>query len=325
MKDEYKMAKKGVKFKKRVKFVQPKATDGAQFFNHTLDNVAAGLLTAGGEEDRENHGHLQLTLGRASAHDKIPSDQKTMMQEKLDSNDADRESESTDQYENLLWVGVHSANSNFDRRENYRSGDLYKFMKEKNIPLKFLMGHPEYHGSGHTQGIVMTEEQLKVIERVNKEQEKYNDIYFLTLPDTYFTLDDKLFDLLRLGEESNASFVMKSDDDFEITTQLLNKVIEKLISLRSTYGPDHVLYGGGYIFKGDEYRQMYGPHREHSKYFSGAAPTIFSHHLTQYLSDMNFLFTYYGNSSEDKTVGEMIHKIQMDKNITVDYHLFEFQ
>jgi len=240
------------------------------------------------------------------------------------SESANNWTKSTNPYENLLWVGVHSANFNFDLREKYRSGNFYKFMKEHNIPVHFLMGHPEFQGSGHQQGVLMTQEQLEVLEKVKNELEEHDDIIFLTYPDTYTNLDDKLFSLLREGKDSDASFVMKSDDDFEITTEHLADVVNKLNSLRSKYGPDHVLYGGGYLFNGDEYPNMLGPHGEHSKYFTGSQPTIFSKYLTQYLTDMNFFFTYYANSSEDKTAGEMIHKIQMEKNISVDYHNFNY-
>jgi len=89
------------------------------------------------------------------------------------SESANNLTKSINPYENHVRVGVHSANLNFDRGEKYRSGNFYKFMKEHNIPPNFLMGHPEFQGSGHQQGVSITQEQPEMVEKVKNEQEEH--------------------------------------------------------------------------------------------------------------------------------------------------------
>lgn len=219
-----------------------------------------------------------------------------------------------------VFVGVESGHPERRRawRDEWHCGEQ---LRKAGIPYAFVVGWPVQAGrdlTRHTQGLQATVDEVQQAEALRNESEKYGDMHFIAVPDTYLDLQAKTFAIFQYGLSLGASYVAKLDDD-----NCMNAT--KLLESLQKHEQEHhgaALYGGYYEFKGTEYETMKGKDHVVHPYMSGPGYVLSSDLIEKIVKDdepNSILWAPYGSFDEDAQTGRWVDYAAKHHNLTVNY------
>ena len=213
----------------------------------------------------------------------------------------------TNNYPNIT-IYIHSGPALYEGRQNQRLRCIPEYHKY-GLKAMFVVARPSFDTrahDAHAQGQLGTTKEHELSESLLEESVKYDDILFLPHRDYYRDMTEKLLGYLKYDfEHMQSEFVFKTDDEYCLNM----KVVVKLIETHKTKFPHKELYAGAFLWQGDEYEIMKGPHKEMAPFMSGAAFGI-SKGLVKNIAFDNWahssLYHAYGTSSDDANLGKWI-------------------
>ena len=93
-----------------------------------------------------------------------------------------------------------------------------------------------------------------------------NAVWISRYRDQYMDLTNKLLGIFRHGyHHTQADYIGEHDDEYCVNPEVMKGMIDK----HKSEHPDKEIYGGNYLWKGDEYKAMIGINGMISPYMSG--------------------------------------------------------
>jgi len=222
-----------------------------------------------------------------------------------------------------LFVAVHSAamgDKYLLRRALWRAY-CGPSLKSQGIPYRFFVGLPSKDKRDPDQllpGQKATPDEQNASKQLLAEYQTYGDLILTPNRDVYRDKSEKVVGWMRYFVEHGERYVQKVDDEYcpnvkEVLQMLRQHDIER---------KESELYGGGYRFRGGEYKaKMRGGDGTVSPFLSGHTFGV-SRNLARYIAEADavhsLLYAIYGTSSDDANVGKWVHHAMRFANMSVD-------
>lgn len=203
------------------------------------------------------------------------------------------------------------------RRQDWRSSECAKRYERLNIRWKFFVGVPLDKGKlldGRSQSAFASDQEVADANALVNENKEFGDLHVLPMRDLYMDNSNKLIGIIAYGYWfTNASFIGAHDDEYCLTPEI--------ITMASTaHHTAPYVYGGHYLWKGDEYTQMRGRNGMRSPFFNGMA-LFLSRELVKHAIIENWddvvLYLEYGTSADDANMGKWVTRAMHRRGIRV--------
>ena len=217
-----------------------------------------------------------------------------------------------------MFICIKSGTSDFynNQRLKWRTNNLKRKNNQINkgniqVSYKFFIGIPmtkPLNPNSHNQGCKYNNSELKTMNNILKEKQKYKDIVLLPHRDIYTELNLKMIQILNWVKYNtpNIKYICIHDDKVRINLSVLNKFI-------IDYRIDNYKYfmGGNYLWKMPKFKTQYKFDGTFSPYFSGWCYIYNKELLNEILNDDNIVYTgiLMGNA-EDLQTGEWINRVK---------------
>ena len=217
-----------------------------------------------------------------------------------------------------MFICIKSGTSDFynNQRLKWRTNNLKRKNNQINkgniqVSYKFFIGIPmtkPLNPNSHNQGCKYNNSELKTMNNILKEKQKYKDIVLLPHRDIYTELNLKMIQILNWVKYNtpNIKYICIHDDKVRINLSVLNKFI-------IDYRIDNYKYfmGGNYLWKMPKFKTQYKFDGTFSPYFSGWCYIYNKELLNEILNDINIVYTgiLMGNA-EDLQTGEWINRVK---------------
>lgn len=222
-----------------------------------------------------------------------------------------------------IFIGIESSPlpKYTARRQAWRKSACPRAYKAAGFQYAFFVGAPldaSHELQGHAQGRLETPSERKMEKAIEVESAEDQDIEVVPFRDVYGDLSYKLLDLLRVGYERGADYIVKHDDEYCASPEAIMKAIE---AHKHGSNSKKELWAGQYLFSGTEYVAQRGADGTTAPYFSGWGSMV-SRGLAKLVaqSDLvhNVMFGPYGNDQDDSNLGKWISYAQQQHNVSVD-------
>jgi hypothetical protein len=217
-----------------------------------------------------------------------------------------------------MFICIKSGTSDFynNQRLKWRTNNLKRKnnqINKGNIPVsyKFFIGIPmtkPLNPNSHNQGCKYNNSELKIMNNILKEKQKYKDIILLPHRDIYTELNLKMMQILNWVKYNtpNTKYICIHDDKVRINLSVLNRFI-----INNKIDNYKYFMGGNYLWKTPKFKTQYKFDGTFSPYFSGWCYIYNKALLNEILNDDNIVYTgiLMGNA-EDLQTGEWINRVK---------------
>lgn len=222
------------------------------------------------------------------------------------------------------FFGVKSAPAGkyIARRATWRKSGCAEKYAAAGISFKFVIGvpmEPRHVLTNHDQGSKDTQSERDMAKALLAESDQFGDIHFINYRDQYMDLTNKLLGIFKYGfYHTTADYIGEHDDEYCLNPETLKKMIDG----HNRAKPGQELYGGNYLWKGDEYKAMVGVAGMVSPYMSGWC-SFLSRKIIGHIVDDDWAHTVlanqYGTQADDANTGKWVAYAQEHHGVDVDF------
>lgn len=207
------------------------------------------------------------------------------------------------------------------RRNAWRESNCSKAYADAGFEFAFFVGvplDPSHELQGHVQGLLETSIEREIEKAMIDESDEYHDMEFVPFRDVYVDLSFKTLDLIRVGYDRGADYIVAHDDEYCASPKAIMDAIDAHAQESMS---QQELWAGSYLWNGTEYPQlMPGANGLTAPYFGGHGYML-SRGLAKLIVQDDFghnvMFGPYGNGSEDANLGKWVLYAQQRHNISV--------